>query len=228
MFPVEDMKKPCKIAVIDYGMSNMFSIKNALNMLGFDCVVTSDSKCILSADGAILPGVGAFPEAMKRIRQFGLVDSIREFTLSGKPFAGICLGFQLLFDESEEMGKTNGLGIIRGRVKNFLIKKPSMRIPHVGWNSVKKNKLLTGEYAKGPLKKIDNGEYFYFIHSCYVEPADEMDVCTTTEYADFEFCSSVWRNNIFGCQFHPEKSGDEGIQVLNDIFTSSNRGMNGF
>ena len=213
------MKKPYRVAVIDYGMSNMFSIKNALNMLGFECVVTSERKHILSADGAILPGVGAFPEAMKRVELFGLDAVISEFISSGKPFVGICLGFQLLFEESDEMGSTRGLGIVKGRVENFA---PSggVRIPHVGWNSVKKNKLWDEEHAEGPLKNIDSGAYFYFVHSCYVRPANEMDISTTTEYGGFEFCSSVWKDNIFGCQFHPEKSGDEGIRILNEIFNA--------
>jgi len=213
------MKKPYRIAVIDYGMSNMFSIENALNMLGLECVVTSDHERIISADGAILPGVGAFPEAMKRIDQFGLGEAIRKFISSGKPFMGICLGFQLLFEESDEMGSTRGLGIVKGRVENFAL-SGGVRIPHVGWNSVKKNKLLDEQHAEGPLKNIDGGEYFYFVHSCYVRPANEMDISTTTEYGGFEFCSSVWKENIFGCQFHPEKSGDEGIRILDEFFNT--------
>jgi imidazole glycerol-phosphate synthase subunit HisH len=212
------MKKPYRIAVIDYGMSNMFSIENALNMLGLECVVTSDYERIISADGAILPGVGAFPEAMKRIEQFGLGGAIRKFISSGKPFMGICLGFQLLFEESEEMGGADGLGIIKGRVKNFPFDINDMRVPHVGWNSVKKNKLFSKKNAEGPLKNIDSGAYFYFVHSYYVHPANEMDISTTTEYGGFEFCSSVWKDNIFGCQFHPEKSGDKGIRILDEIF----------
>ncbi len=218
IFPVENMKKPFRIAIIDYGMSNMFSIENALNMLGFECLVTSDKGCILSADGAILPGVGAFPEAMRRIERFGLDDAISKFISSGKPFMGICLGFQLLFDSSEEMGNTNGLGIIRGQVKNFVKKSTAMRIPHVGWNSVKKNKLWHKEHTQSPFKNINDREYFYFVHSCYVSPANKIDICTTTEYDGFEFCSSAGRENVFGCQYHPEKSGDEGIRTLNEVF----------
>lgn len=218
VFPVESMKKPYNIAVIDYGMSNMFSIKNALEMLGFECRVTSECESILSADGAILPGVGAFPEAMKRIGQLGLGKTIGEFISSGKPFMGICLGFQLLFEESEEKGNTKGLGIIGGRVKNFAAGSNAIRVPHVGWNSVKKNELLENRHAKGPFLNFDNGEYFYFVHSCYVCPSDKMDICTTTEYGGLEFCSSVRRENVFGCQFHPEKSGDEGIRILNELF----------
>jgi glutamine amidotransferase len=219
MFPVENMKKPYKIAVVDYGMSNMFSIKNALEMLGFECKVTSDYESILSADGAILPGVGAFPEAMKRIEQFGLGEAIGEFISSGKPFMGICLGFQLLFEESDEKGSTKGLGIIKGRVRNFPVDSNTMRVPHVGWNRVKKNELSDKKHAENPVKIFDNGGYFYFIHSCYVRPSDNTNIYTTTEYGGVEFCSSVWKDNVFGCQFHPEKSGDKGIRILSEIFS---------
>ncbi len=212
------MKKPYKIAVIDYGMSNMFSIKNALDMLGFECQVTSQRESVLSSAGAILPGVGAFPEAMMRIEQLGLDEVIGDFISSGKPFMGICLGFQLLFNGSEEMGKTNGLGLIKGKVKYFEKDSEGFRVPHVGWNSIEKNKLTDRNKTDGPLRNIDSGEYFYFVHSYYVDPASNMDIYTTTEYRGFKFCSSILKDNIFGCQFHPEKSGNEGVQVLKDMF----------
>jgi len=218
-FVVENMKRSYKIAVIDYGMSNMFSIKNALEMLGFECIVTSDCESILLADGAILPGVGAFPEAMKRIKQFGLSEAIGEFISSGKPFMGICLGFQLLFEGSEEKGNAKGLGIIEGQVKNFVAGSIPLQVPHVGWNSVKKNELLQKNHVKDPLKNFEDGSYFYFVHSCYVCPSDEMNICSTTDYGDFVFCSSAWKDNVFGCQFHPEKSGGEGIRILSEIFS---------
>lgn len=213
------MKKPYKIAVIDYRMSNMFSIRNALNLLGFECEVTSERSKILSSDSAILPGVGSFPEAMKHIKALGLDESIRDFITTGKPFMGICLGFQLLFDTSAEIENTSGLEVLRGEVKKFTKQNKSQRVPHVGWNSIKKNKLLNDIQNVNPLTNCEDGQHFYFVHSCYVSPEDKRDVCTTTEYGDDKFCSSILRDNIFACQFHPEKSGENGIQVLNKMFS---------
>ena len=142
------MKHSYKIIVIDYKISNMFSIRNALNMLGFRCEVTSDRSKILSADGAVLPGVGSFPEAMKNIKSLGLDETISDFIISGKPFVGICLGFQLLFENSEEFQNTAGLGIIHGQVKNFPKNNRILRVPHVGWNSIKKNNINIFDHAK--------------------------------------------------------------------------------
>ena len=159
------MKKPYRIAVIDYGMSNMFSIENALNMLGLECVVTSDHERIISADGAILPGVGAFPEAMKRIDQFGLGEAIRKFISSGKPFMGICLGMQLLFSRGEEYGIHDGLGLIKGVVKELKLNS-HLKLPHVGWNNLVDMKLHP--LLKGIRENID----FYFLHSQVCIPED--------------------------------------------------------
>ena len=212
------MNKPYKIAVIDYQMSNMFSIKNALNVLGFDVEVTSDYSTIVSCDGAILPGVGSFPEAMKHIKELKLDVSINDFIASGKPFLGICLGFQLLFNKSDEFEDTFGLGILSGEVKSFSALNNKIRVPHVGWNNIKKKQLPNIENNFGPLKKFNDQEYFYFVHSFYVEPEDNKDVYTTTEYSGHNFCSSILKENIFACQFHPEKSGEKGIRILSEIF----------
>lgn len=216
---VEKMKKPYKIAVIDYRMSNMFSIKNALNMLGFESEITSDRARILASDGAILPGVGSFPEAMKHIKDLELETSIKDFITTGKPFMGICLGFQLLFEKSEEIEVTNGLGIMQGDVRNFLKINDKIRVPHVGWNTIKKNQALDATHSLNPLRDSEDDEYFYFVHSCYVKPEDKTNIYTTTEYAGIEFCSSVLKDNIFACQFHPEKSGEKGIGILNEMFS---------
>jgi len=212
------MNKPYKIAVIDYQISNMFSIKNALTVLGFDVEVTSDYSTIMSCDGAILPGVGSFPEAMKHIKELNLEASINDFIASGKPFLGICLGFQLLFDKSNEIEDTFGLGIIPGEVKHMSGLDAEIRIPHVGWNKVQRKQLPNIKNIFDPLKKINAQEYFYFIHSFYVEPADINDIYTITEYNDYSFCSSILKDNIFACQFHPEKSGRKGAEILSEIF----------
>jgi len=190
-----------KIAIIDYQMSNMFSVENALKHLGFEPVITSDKSIILSADGAILPGVGAFGEAMKKLKDLDLINSIKEFIKSGKPFMGICLGLQLLFSESEEFGNAKGLDVIKGRVDAFSKHREIRRIPHVGWN-----KILPGD------------SYMYFVHSFYANPIDKKAVATTTEYDGFSFCSSVLQNNVYACQFHPEKSGPKGLEILNNFF----------
>ena len=212
------MNKPNKIAVIDYQLSNMFSIKNALSILGFEVEVTSDYSTILSCDGAILPGVGSFPEAINNIKELNLDDAIKDFIASGKPFVGICLGFQLLFDKSDEIEDTFGLGILSGEVKSFSALNDRIRVPHVGWNNVKKKQMLNINNNLNPLKKFNDEEYFYFIHSCYVKPMDNNDIYTSTQYGGIDFCSSILKENIFACQFHPEKSGKKGIRILSEIF----------
>ncbi len=212
------MSKNYTIAVIDYNMSNMFSIENALKNLDFKPIITSDYDTILSCDGAILPGVGSFPEAMKNLKKLDLDNSIIDFIALGRPFIGICLGFQLLFDKSDEIIDTNGLGVITGEVKSFSNLDIEMRVPHVGWNKAKKLNNLNLEVFNDPLNNIDNDEYFYFVHSNFVKPSDNNYSYTTTQYEGFEFCSSIMKDNIFACQFHPEKSGKQGIQILNNIF----------
>ena len=212
------MKRSYKIAVIDYKISNMFSIRNALDLLGFNCEVTSDRSTILTADGAILPGVGSFPEAMKNINNLGFDETIKDFIKSGKPFIGICLGFQLLFDKSTEIQNTLGLGIIHGQVEKMPRNNTIMRVPHVGWNSIKKNKKYNHLKTFHPLKNHNDEEFFYFIHSYYVSPEDQNNVYTISKYGDFEFCSSILKDNIFACQFHPEKSGKKGLQILEAMF----------
>ena len=212
------MNKPYKIAVIDYQLSNMFSIKNALSILGFEVEITSDYSTILSCDGAILPGVGSFPEAIDNIKELNLDNAIKDFIASGKTFVGVCLGFQLLFDKSDEIEDTFGLGILPGEVKSFLALNDRIRVPHVGWNNVKKKQMLNINNNLNPLKNFNDEEYFYFIHSCYVKPMDNNDIYTSTQYGGIDFCSSILKENIFACQFHPEKSGKKGIRLLSEIF----------
>ena len=211
------MNRNNKIAVIDYDMSNMFSIENALKSLNLEPVITSNYDTILSCDGAVLPGVGSFPEAMKNIRKLNLDNTIIDFISSGKPFLGICLGFQLLFDKSDEIQDTYGLGVISGEVINFSKLNEDLKVPHVGWNRAKKKNILNKDTFKDPLKNIDD-EYFYFVHSNFVQPTDNNNIYTSTQYEGFDFCSSILKDNIFACQFHPEKSGKQGIEILNQIF----------
>ena len=215
------MSRLKKIIIIDYEMSNMFSISNALKYLNFNCEISSDHKKIISSDGVILPGVGSFHEAMKKLKKLDLIETIKNFVSSGKPFVGICLGFQLLFSQSSEYQNTQGLKIFNGEVQNFIANKSIKKIPHVGWNSVKINTSLfdLNNYAK---KFIDSDENYYFVHSYYVLPKRKDIILSTTNYQGLEFCSSVLYNNVFACQFHPEKSGYQGLKLLKNFFNSVN------
>ncbi len=199
------------IAIIDYGMGNLRSVQKAFERIGRSAVVTRDKKIINDADKIVLPGVGAFPDCMKNLADLGLIDPIIKSVEAGKPFLGICLGLQLLFTESEEFGTHKGLDIIKGRVIRFPEGLSSngtkLKIPHMGWNEIrmkKKTPILDG---------IPEGSYLYFVHSYYVVPQDKDIIATTTDYG-VEFVSSIWKNNIFACQFHPEKSQQAGLKIL--------------
>ena len=209
-----------KIAVIDYKMSNMFSIKNALDAVDLKSQITFDHKTILEADGAVLPGVGSFPEAMQHLEELDLIYVIKDFIASGKPFMGICLGFQLLFTESEEFDHIKGLGVIEGSVESLSRKLTTVPVPHVGWNTVINQKLLN-QQKFGSWSKIvlDHNDYYYFVHSYYVKPKNIEDIYTVTRYGQHEFCSSIKLDNVFGCQFHPEKSGPRGLKFLQNYFS---------
>ncbi len=164
--------------------------------------------------------MGSFHEAMKNINKLDLAGPIREFVFSGKPFMGICLGLQLLLNESEEFGYTDGLGIVEGKVENFAKHKSVRIVPHIGWNCVRMEEKIKKTIGIDLQKELENGEYFYFVHSYYVIPANKSDICTITEYSGIEFCSSVFRDNILACQFHPEKSGKKGLKILENFFVT--------
>lgn len=196
------------IAVVDYGMGNLKSVSKALEHLGANVHVTRDARTIGKASHLVLPGVGAFPECLKNLTHLDLVEPIKEFIASGKPFLGICLGFQLLFDESDEWGPSPGLGMLPGRVRAF--PRYLNRVPHMGWNQIIKRgspRLFAG---------IEDGAYFYFVHSFYVEPADATLNATMTDYG-LTFSSSIEQKNLFACQFHPEKSQTVGLKVLKNF-----------
>jgi imidazole glycerol-phosphate synthase subunit HisH len=197
------------IAVIDYGMSNLASLANALAYIGVAHWVTTDPKEIQKANKLILPGVGAFGEAMKRLNESGFSDAIKEETLiKQKPILGICLGMQLLYNQSEEHGHFEGLGLVTGRVR-FLGKKIQNPVPHVGWNSV----LSKSETRL--LRKNTTPDYcFYFVHSFYCDAENKEHVSGIVEYGGFSFDAVIESKNISGCQFHPEKSQKNGIELL--------------
>jgi len=210
------MKNLYKIAIIDYNMSNMFSIKNALDSLNYESYISSDKNKILAADGIILPGVGSYPEAMKEIIRLKLPNTIEKFIITGKPLLGICLGFQLFLEESEEFEITKGLGFFKGRVRNFKDVSNGIKVPHIGWNNVIKNTKYHN--YKDPISSLKSGEHFYFVHSYFAETSELNTIYLTTEYNGFSFASSIVKDNIFGFQFHPEKSGIMGINILKEIF----------
>ena len=197
------------IAVIDYGAGNLKSVKNALDHLGAANMRASTSKEILLADAVILPGVGEFGTAMAELERRGIKEAVIEAAGSGRPLLGICLGMQLLFEAGEESPGAKGLGILPGRVPRFPAEM-GLKIPHMGWNSVmplKENRLLDG---------LPKGSYMYFVHSFYVKAAERADVSAISEYG-LIFDAAVERGNIFGCQFHPEKSGAAGLVILKNF-----------
>ena len=204
------------IAIVDYGMGNLRSVQKAFETVGHRAVVTRDRRVIADASHVVLPGVGAFADCMANLGQYELVEPIRKAIDSGRPFLGICLGLQLLFTESEEFGMHKGLGVLPGRVKKFSFGNgtgtagPRLKVPHMGWNGV------AVQREAPPLKGIVSGEHFYFVHSYCVEPEDRSVVATTTDYG-VPFVSSVWRDNIFACQFHPEKSQAAGLRIVKNF-----------
>ena len=214
------IKKSFKISIIDYKISNLKSVKNALSYLGFENTITSDSNEILKSDGAILPGVGSFPHGMFNLKELSLIESINKFILSGKPLIGICLGMQLLFDKSFEFKSTDGLGVIAGEVKNFKTKNSLCKTPHVGWNKIILNKYITNENKKfNPFKNLNHEKnLFYFVHSFFSLPKNKDNILTETTYNNINFCSSVLQKNVFATQFHLEKSGENGLEILKIFF----------
>ncbi|MBC8446824.1 MAG: imidazole glycerol phosphate synthase subunit HisH [Chloroflexi bacterium] len=212
------------IAIVDYGMGNLRSVEKAVERVGGQAVITAEPEMLQAAQGMILPGVGAFGDAMQNLRARRLVKPLLRQITAGKPFLGICLGMQLLFEESEEMGHHQGLGLLRGQV----VRLPSaplrpcspaplppcspapLRVPHTGWNQLhirQESPLLTG---------VTDGSYAYFVHSYYVAPADEAIVLATTDYGR-DYASVVARGNLFGVQFHPEKSQEVGLRMLRNF-----------
>ena len=196
------------VAIIDYGVGNLFSLQCSLKRIGVEAVVTSDKNVIKEADRIILPGVGAFGDAAKKLRSSGLVELITEEAKNGKPFLGICLGMQLLFEKGFEYGEHEGLGFLKGNVIPLENKIPeNLNIPHMGWNA------LDFVGGKSPIfKYINDGDFVYFVHSFYATDCDDS-VIATSEYG-IPVTAAVGKGNIFGCQFHPDKSGDVGLKIL--------------
>lgn len=195
------------ITIIDYGAGNLFSVRKAIEYFDVDVAISDNSEDILNAEGLILPGVGAFGWGMKLLEEKRLCEPIREAVDKGVPLLGVCLGLQLLFEESEESPEVSGLGLIKGRVKRLPNDLP---LPHIGWNQVKIIK------ETRIFKGISQNSFFYFVHSYYGEPSDRDSVCGITEYG-IEFPSVICKENIFAVQFHPEKSSSEGLKIYKNF-----------
>lgn len=196
-------------AIIDYGAGNLHSVKNALDFLGAKSIVTGEKDEILKADKVILPGVGSFGDAMKRLDETGLSDTVREIAKNGTPLLGVCLGLQLMFEESEESPGVKGLGLFKGRAVK-IPENGALKIPHMGWNSItlaKDSKIL---------KNIGGEPYVYFVHSYYVQAEDKSVISAYTEYGQ-RLDIAAESGNVFATQFHPEKSGDTGMKILKNF-----------
>jgi glutamine amidotransferase len=214
--------RPVRVAIVDYGLGNLFSVKHACEHAGMEATITSLPKEILGAEVVILPGVGAFGDAIEALRRLDLVSPLREVASSDRFLFGICLGMQLLMTESYEFGRHSGLGIIDGPVVRF--ENPAglsgkLKVPQVCWNRIYRVDGKTSEnpWANSPLEGLTEGEFMYFVHSFYPKPTDGAVVLSVTRYGHIEFCSSLRYGNIFASQFHPERSGPRGLQIYRNI-----------
>jgi glutamine amidotransferase len=217
--PSSANKATTLVAVVDYGLGNLFSIGRALTRIGARADITSNPKAVGQAAGLILPGVGAFGDGMERLQAKGLIEPIMEFAKAGKPILGICLGMQLLFDESEEFGRYTGLGLIAGKVTRLNDSDPSggrVKVPHIGWSEV----YLTHPKAtrqSSILEGVGDGEAMYFVHSYVPFPQDDSVYVASMSYGDHRYCAVAEQDNVAGVQFHPEKSGEVGLQLLGNF-----------
>ena len=201
-----------KIVIIDYGMGNLRNVQKGFEKIGLEAKLTRNKKEIGRASAIVLPGVGAFKDCMENLKKYGLVDPLLRSVEKGKPYLGICLGLQILFSESEEFGTHKGLDLIKGKVVKFR-PDPEHKVPHMGWNTIEKEKDVP------MLQGIVSGDFFYFVHSFYVIPEEARWVSTFTTYGK-PFVSSIWKENVFATQFHPEKSQRKGLRILENFVKS--------
>jgi glutamine amidotransferase len=218
------------VAIVDYGLGNLFSVKHACEYVGMQATITSSKEWILSSDAVILPGVGAFGDAMKSLRQLDLIGPLKEVVGLQKPLIGICLGMQLLMTESYEFGRHSGLGIIDGPVVRFddSVNSPTrLKVPQIGWNRIlrRRHRQVEGEsdgpnpdsWSGSPLEGLPDETFMFFVHSFYAMPVDSNLVLAVSEYGNIEFCSSIRYGNTFSFQFHPERSGSEGLRIYRNL-----------
>ena len=213
-----------RVAIVDYGLGNLFSVRYACAQSGMEGFITSSRQEILEADGVILPGVGAFGDAMAALTALDLVSPLKDVAASGKPLVGICLGMQLMMSESHEFGFHEGLDLIKGtvvRLDEGQHEGQAVKVPHIGWNQIQPAAAWTGS----PLATLRAGTFMYFVHSYHVKPADPSCVLSVTPYGGSEMCSSLTRGNIFACQFHPERSGPAGLRVYGSLAAQLNSSL---
>lgn len=207
------------IAIVDYGIGNLHSVQRACNKVEMNAIITADKNTINNAAALILPGVGAFGDAMNNLRELDLVNTIKDFAGTGKYIMGVCLGMQLLMTESEEFGTQKGLNLIEGTCKRFPNslngKGKTIRVPQIMWNKIYPP--ANSSWEKSPLSNIPPEEFMYFVHSYYVLPAAKEHMLSLTSYEGLEYCSSIKKNNIFAFQFHPEKSGETGLNIYKNF-----------
>lgn len=218
--------QPITVAIVDYGLGNLFSVKHACEHVGMQATITSSRHALLQADAVILPGVGAYGNAMETLHKLDLACVLQDIAAADKPLVGICLGVQLLMTESYEFGRHKGLGIIAGSVVRFdhpMEGSRSLKVPQVGWNRIQEVKL----WASTLLNDVMDGEYMYFVHSYIVQPEDTAVVLSTSRYGHIEFCSSLCSRNIFACQFHPERSGVQGLKIYRNLAQNLRRVVQG-
>lgn len=219
---------PAKISVVDYALGNLESIRLAFAHVGVEATVTGDPAELREAQALILPGVGAFGDAMNALEERGLVDVLRDFAATGRPLIGICLGMQLLLSHSEEFGDHEGLGLVAGNVRRFPAPElgddgrygPGAKVPQVGWNHVEPPAARPDAWAGSALDGVEPGAYMYFMHSYYAAPDAADDVLCETEYAGVRFCSALRRDNVVGFQFHPERSSEAGLAIYRNLAQS--------
>jgi glutamine amidotransferase len=208
-----------RIAIVDYGLGNLFSVERAFTAAGATATITSDPQDLVAVDGIVLPGVGAFGEGMRNLEDRGFASAIRSLAAEGMPTLGICLGMQLLMEESEELGRWEGLALLSGRVIRFQPGETWVKVPQIGWNAIVP--ATTDRSWHGTLLDgIDPGEFVYFVHSYCVMAERPQDELARTEYAGLAFCSVVSHGNVMGCQFHPEKSGPAGLRLIHNFLAS--------
>jgi imidazole glycerol-phosphate synthase subunit HisH len=218
------LEQKTRVAIVDYGMGNLFSVRQACEHVGLEVGITSARDEILEADAVILPGIGAFGDAMATLARLDLVEVLRDIAASGKPLVGVCLGLQLLMTESLEFGLHKGLGIIEGQVVRFdnpLEDSRKLKVPQVGWNSIHRvggsENGASQAWDNSPLAGLADGEFMYFVHSYIVQPEAQDVLLSVSRYGQIEFCSSIHSRNIFACQFHPERSGTEGLKIYRNL-----------
>lgn len=204
-----------KIVIIDYDIGNVKSIINILKKVGIEPILSNKEEDILSSDGIVLPGVGAFSHGMQNLNKYNLIEIIKKYTDTDKPLLGICLGMQMLMENSEEFGDTKGLCLIDGKVIKLPLENSQYnKLPHISWNEISKNNI---DWKNTILEDIPQNSDTYFVHSFVVLPNNKNNILSTTKYSDYRFCSSIKKGNIYGCQFHPERSGKVGLKIINNF-----------